>query len=568
VAVPDEAEIKFRAQLDALRRPRVDRKIIGIVIHGMGEQAVGFTLKQMINEFLRLVRRRIDCQASVSVKPVDEGDPAEGYIWFQDPATRDVYELRFLEVWFAKAFEPISLGSFIGGLVGFAKPAYEQRGTKEWSWWGIAWLIGFALVRLLCRLIAVVFFIIAPFALILMPIARRTGLAPIFIWIARRTLLARILNWIVRRAGLTRRPGTTAVDWWLERLRQGQAAIVDVALIPLAPFLLAALIAFWLLEPLRSAGVLPSPIAQLQRTLTNIPLQSLGDVWIYFKHPWDASRIRVRFEERFRQIMEIVRLDQENENKIEAVVVMAHSLGSVVAYEALTGRRILKLIHEIIHPGGRVRFHFITFGSALNSAWDFVTQEERFRFFNRLIDPAIRWLNIYSQEDPVSRWPLRRPRQPRGILGRLGQPQSFRNLEVVNQMDMFSDHSAYWNNAEQVLAPMLNRITGGRLMTRLRMRSRARTWRVTGLAFFKALAWIVGLAVFAILMFLEVGDWGVDQIRNYLPDEKNWWQQLIYLLLSAVLVAAVAAALAAVVYSTIVKWIWDLIDRGAKYRYP
>ena len=113
-----EANALYRARVDVLRRPDVDRKILGVVVHGIGEQGVGSTLKSVVNEVFPLIRKRIDDQASLAVKPLDEGDPAEVTIWFRDRVANQVYELRFLEVWWAQAFEPVSLINFLVGLFG------------------------------------------------------------------------------------------------------------------------------------------------------------------------------------------------------------------------------------------------------------------------------------------------------------------------------------------------------------------------------------------------------------------------------------------------------------------
>jgi hypothetical protein len=145
-----EALAKAQAERATLQDPRVHRKAIGLVVHGIGEQPIGFSLEHVAEQFLPLIRARIDRQASLSVKPLDEGDPAEVFLWFRDSKQNCVWELRFLEVWWAKAFNPPSLGEFIFGLWSFALAWSSRRGTRTWGWLRrVGWIVLFGLARLL-----------------------------------------------------------------------------------------------------------------------------------------------------------------------------------------------------------------------------------------------------------------------------------------------------------------------------------------------------------------------------------------------------------------------------------
>lgn len=478
------------ARARPLRRVDVDHRLLGLVVHGIGEQPIGSTLKHVVNEFLPLIRARLDPEASVAAKPLDEGDPAEAYIWFrvrkreEGQEKGESYELRFFEVWWARAFLPPSFGEFVLGLPTF------------------------------------------------------------------------ISTWLKRPDRRTR--------LWPERRYWGwslwQRFVVDMAICLLLPVLVPLMLVLWLSESIGPQRFLPRWLLAAHRWLINIATRHLGDMWVYMRHPWEASRIRVRFEERFYQMINLIDGDAEKD-KVDSVFVIAHSMGSVVAYEALTGRRITALIEERFPAKGRPTFHFISVGSALNSAWDFVPDSEKFRFY-REFAPPVRWLNLWSGADPVPRGPLRLPAISDPDWKR-GGPASFEDLDVVNQMDIFSDHSAYWNNAEQVIASILNAITSRRLGAALQMDTEARKRRVNRLAFLKALVWLVGPAVFVPLLLTGgqgISDWAA---QGFLGNET-----LRRHFLSPVLWAAVAAIGAVCVYSTVVKWAWDFWDRKVKYRPP
>jgi hypothetical protein len=166
------------------------------------------------------------------------------------------------------------------------------------------------------------------------------------------------------------------------------------------------------------------------------------------------------------------------------------------------------------------------------------------------------------------------------------------SLEVVNQEDIFSDHMTYWSNAEEVMAPILRIITGGRLS--IRLRKGYRRLRVTVLAALKGVAWLVPAAVFVwmattnwsgafaawaygkallqtpVRLITEVSAAGQpslqpwNQPNDFLDVLGGRWT-LEHLALPLLASAYVAAAVG-VVYNLLVKTPWDLWDRRAKFK--
>jgi len=522
-----EAAAQAVAQVSPFQRPDVDRKFLGLVVHGTGDQPVGSMLRHVASEFLPLIRKRFDPKAGIAAKPLDEGDPAEVRIWFRDRTKDEVYELRFVEVWWSHAFEAISLGGFIAGLWGFLLAWCRKRHTRPWGTWRC---LGWFLYVLLQRIIADV--AIAVLVAFLLPLVLLTTLTEV-------VGLQRVLpRWFAStNGGLVR------------FVTYGQTIIVELIIIVLSPVLILLLLLLWLVESVSPKPLLPRWLVGAHRSLVNMVTRQLGDMWAYMRQPWEASQIRVRFEERFHQVVELLNRDPDTK-KVEAVFVIAYSMGSVVAYEALTGRRMTKLIQETFPAQQQPTFHFISVGSALNSAWDFVPKSEYLRFY-RQFAPNVYWLNLWSECDPVARGELRPP-----------YPNNIPDLPVVNQMDLFSDHFAYWNNAEQVVAPILDTITCSRLSPALQMNTKARRRRVSVLVALKALAWLVFPAVYFSLLFTGGGQWISGWAEQTFLDDEGWRRYV----LSPALWAAGAAAVAVGVYSTVVKWAWDLWDRKVKYR--
>jgi len=318
-------------------------------------------------------------------------------------------------------------------------------------------------------------------------------------------------------------------------------------------------------------------------------------MWQYMNESWEASRIRVRFEERFLQAVELgeqalkerQRWEEVPKGKrsgpeppvLENVFVIGHSMGSAVAYEALTGRRMTDLFEQKFKDG-KVGMHFISVGSALNRAWDLIPKGERFRF-HRQISPHVNWLNLWSGPDPVPRGPLDGPQVKKdsewnrdrwkdanqkcadsdGMV--VNQRIADADEMVVNQSDIFSDHSAYWNNAEEVMAPILDRLTNGAFKTKLTLKKISRRGRVSVLAIFKAAALLVGCAAAVLSATTGFDSWLIDLVlKDSLGLNPDWLKKEY---LSPLVVSVAFGISAAVGYSTLVKWLWDFWDRAVKY---
>ena len=550
------------AEKRPFERPHTDHRVLGLVVHGTGEQPHGDMLRHAAREFLPLIRDRIDDKASIAAKPLDEGEPAEVWIWFR--YLGEMYELRFLEVWWSHAFERIPLGPFIAGLWRFfwtwrgredrrprpaGKPGLTWREDRR-SWVGL-------LYRLLRSIIMhVTISVLAACAILPMLFA---------------TL-----------AVCARLPGVLpeGAAEWLRRTQErlanfvmyGQATIVELVVIVVSPGLVLLLLLLWLLESPPAKLLAPKWLLDAHRSLVNLLTRQLGDMWVYLLQPWEASQIRSRFEERFHQVVGLLDGPPDG-TKVEAVFVIAYSMGSVVAYEALTGQRMVDLIQTKFPVQGPPTFHFISVGSALNPAWDFVPEDERFRFY-RDLPSNVRWLNVWADYDPVARGKLRPPTD-------IGNCPS--SHQVTNQMDLFRDHFVYWNNAEEVIAKILAKILETvtfpslqdkdklNLQGKLKMNVRARHMRVSVLTALKAVAWLVLPAVYFLLVVTGWGQWisgWVDHTGGWVDetflDDKTWRRYA----LSPALWAAVAAAVTAVVYSTMVKWVWDYCDGRHKYDPP
>jgi len=509
--------------------PTVTRKSVGLVVHGMGEQPSGSALRHVANEFLPLIRARIDPRAGIAVSPLDGPGPAEVRIWFDAPANADGgdgpgkpserWEIRFIEVWWARSFGPATLGDMLGGTGRFVQTV--AAGLIS------AWLAN-GRERRLSRLLA----------------KRAAGRVGEQDFARQAAGLEQKLA--APRIGL-RRLVYPSGGFWGPAL--AQRVIVDVMLLAGAAALLPLLLALSALRPVRTPRLLPPPAARAYDAVAGALTRHLGDLWVYLQQPWEASQIRGRFEERMHAL-----LDGVEACPVDSVFVIAHSLGAAIAFEALTGRRMTRRLQRVFGRRPAPQVHFISVGSALNSVWDIAPAAERFRFY-RTLPPFVRWLDLWATTDPVSRGPLRPPVSLRAL--------RFDSRPVVNQMDAFSDHSAYWKNAEEVVAPILDRITCGTVHSLLQMDVAARRRRVEVLALAKALAWLVLPGVFVALVIGGGDGWVRPPAPNLVLGKA--WQRL---LAAPTVWALAAAAVAVLLYSTVVAWAWNQWDRRARYRRP
>jgi hypothetical protein len=243
------------------------------------------------------------------------------------------------------------------------------------------------------------------------------------------------------------------------------------------------------------------------RTINSVTLHWIGPIWVYLLQYGWSSAIRERFEQELEAFLD--------DPQCERLVVIAHSMGTVVSYEALTT--------VLARPQWQSRathlpITYVSLAGALRRFWLLSrTDPERLR---ATLPEHVRWLNFWSRYDPVAVGPL----SPRALppLNRNASAQdqatdkalrarlaTCENVDVINTDSVFSDHTTYWDNLEQVVGPIarelvaghpaLERLVEGRLATRADVLRRH--WSV-GWRYLIALAGGLGLA--ALLVGVDV----------------------------------------------------------------
>jgi hypothetical protein len=153
------------------------------------------------------------------------------------------------------------------------------------------------------------------------------------------------------------------------------------------------------------------------------------------------------------------------DEKCDRVVVTAHSMGTVIAYEGLT-----TIFERPEFQGNTKPMTFICLAQALRRIW-LVTADDPHRLSGVLPD-HVRWLHFWARYDPVSVGlltsrslpspePLAEPQMHASYQLLTQRLKKCLNRPVVNTDSTFTDHTTYWQNLEQVAGPIALELVAG-----------------------------------------------------------------------------------------------------------
>ena len=207
-------------------------------------------------------------------------------------------------------------------------------------------------------------------------------------------------------------------------------AIVEVvsSVLLFIGYVTAAILSIPLILGLYVLAQIPGPVEQAVMGLRNFVQDQIGDFYTFMWDDIQAVHIRGSVAAAIHFLVE--------KRECERIAVIAHSQGTVVAYDALCSDAVL--------PADLVRVKsFVTFGSALNNAWDKRLVPARTCRLREPLPASINWINVWSAYDPVSGGELRTPPHIR-------RPDE--ELEVTNWMNVILDHGGYFTNREEFLS--------------------------------------------------------------------------------------------------------------------
>lgn len=205
-------------------------------------------------------------------------------------------------------------------------------------------------------------------------------------------------------------------------------------IMPLVMILGAALLALLFVVPLAlqyipvSRPAVNAIIARIQQWAIGFLVRSVGDVAVYSKDFTYASTIR-------RPLEDLIH-DMANDQNIEHIHIIGHSLGAVIGFEVLSRTYETRGWGELPSKVSS----FFSVGSPLEKVEWFIGKRHLWRLGDR-IPERVRFFNIYTRFDPIAD-KLTKPRY-----------QGVRNLPPVTNKEfppyaVFQDHTSYWENYE------------------------------------------------------------------------------------------------------------------------
>ncbi len=243
-------------------------------------------------------------------------------------------------------------------------------------------------------------------------------------------------------------------------------------LLPLSFIMPVILFLVWLLQWIPRFGAVDS-ILQWIHKLDPFLSNSLGDVKQYVENGVWSANARARLEK--------VVIDMLNDRfgKVEDITIVAHSMGCVVAYDALgEDGDVAREVARLEALGSRKKITFVSVGSGINQVFRLARSSNTYarQQFSRPLakeitgySPSVRqaarelqekfyWVDIYARFDPV----------PAGDLNteiirqaQVDEENQVKPRKVINQDDLFRDHTSYWANKDLVIPRILRAINGG-----------------------------------------------------------------------------------------------------------
>lgn len=375
------------------------------------------------------------------------------------------------------------------------------------------------------------------------------------------------------------------------------------------PLLMAVLLILSMLRVLSFIGIVRSAlIASFSALSSYVMLHWIASTQVYMRDYALAATIRQRFEREVTACLADDRCDR--------VVVVAHSMGTVIAYEGLT-----TLLGRSDLPGNlsgaEKPMTFICLAQALRRVWLLPGIDTR-RLHGVLPD-RVRWIHYWAPYDLVAVGPL----EPRTLppLDRWLDPavpdptnairaslERCQNIEVVNTDSTFTDHTSYWQNLEQVVGPIAHELVSTQPALEhmatihratpddMLLRRWAVAWRYTaalGAAVFAAFGLFVWQALHpelseAIIGFVRAIDWGgvlvsvcpvckplttlppAPPVPSDLsgPQLSHYFALWYYLTLPETLVLVIAAAIALVVGAAAMQIVGLAVARKSPFDFP
>ncbi len=256
-------------------------------------------------------------------------------------------------------------------------------------------------------------------------------------------------------------------------------ALSGIAMVPLVPLTYVVLGMIWLFHFIPSIGPLDKIFSWI-RKLDPFISSSLGDIERYIDHEIWSANARARLEK--------IVINMLNDNEIKDITIVAHSMGAVVAYDALTEGGNIAQVVAGLDESKHKKITFISVGGAINRVFDMISPPDsrhpghkklRDIKYNDLqitkplakaitgfgdakyvehLEDRFFWLDIFARRDPVPAGPVAADIVEKAKIDPIKQ---MKERKVINKDSLVFDHVAYWENTELVIPRIVRAINGG-----------------------------------------------------------------------------------------------------------
>ena len=260
----------------------------------------------------------------------------------------------------------------------------------------------------------------------------------------------------------------------------------------------------------------PIPVVRdfaVRQMIDSFLIDWFGDLPVLLDEPVQAANVRARLARSIKGL---------KDDGCDAIVIVAHSGGALVSFETLLDPAYADLRVDKL----------VTLGQGLGLAWRLAADPEvreitpGHRLVGNLarLRPELRWVDVWSSYDPAPAGPIPERGRPKPWLMLApvplpGDPPPtpppgtilVESRPVTNEMNVLTDHGAYWANPEGFVIPLVRHIdaaVGDPAVSRFYRdktdRTRRIVWRRQRVSALAAWGWLCSVAAIATLVLLIV----------------------------------------------------------------
>jgi hypothetical protein len=257
----------------------------------------------------------------------------------------------------------------------------------------------------------------------------------------------------------------------------------------------------------------PIPVVRdfaIRRMIDSFLIDWFGDLPVLLDDPVQSANVRARLA---RSIQRLV------DDDCDAIVVVAHSGGALVSFEMLLDPAYADLRVDKL----------VTLGQGLGLSWrlaadpDFQDITPGHRLVGDLARtrPGLRWVDVWASFDPAPAGPIpnRPPWLRQAPVSLPGEPPPtappgtilVESRPVTNEMNVLTDHGAYWANPEGFIVPLVRHLdaalgdaSASRFYRDRTDRTRRIVWRRERVSALAAWGWLCSLAAIGTALVLVI----------------------------------------------------------------